>query len=415
MVAACIALAGCAHDVNSASEVPKPGPPLPSRPGATVWGVGIENLVLASHDGGATWTVQHREPLTEQSLPLLWNVAFGDARHGWAADRTLGVSSEMTLLATTDGGVSWEPRHLGALASTFDVVATDARHVWALGERHDVEPPASLLMATSDGGKSWHQEHVTTQGELSDIAFSDARHGWAVADGNRYGISLVYSTADGGRHWRLRHIARDVVLRRLATSDAQHCWLVGAASHGAVQPGEIVATSDGGDHWTTQVPNASEGFDDVAFPDARHGWAVGLGGLILDQQRGCHFGPAAERPPFRPDCRRLQRCHAWLRADRPSGHARHRKRREDLDCRHASRQVRRPFVWRRLLRTVGARHADGRPPAVRRAAAQTTLTSALSLTQVKGRAATKRRRAGVAWACRFVPLRGPPSTYLGPV
>jgi photosystem II stability/assembly factor-like uncharacterized protein len=286
MVAVCIALAGCARDVNRASEVPKPGPPLPSRPGATVWGVGIENIVLASHDGGATWTVQHREPLTEQSLPLLWNVAFGDARHGWAADRTLGVRSEMTLLATTDGGVSWEPQQLGALASTFDVVATDARHVWALGERHDAEPWASLLMATTDGGKSWQKEHVTTRGELSDIAFSDARHGWAVADVISYGVSLVYSTADGGRHWRLRHIARDIVLRRLATSDARHCWLVGMASHGAVQPGEIVATSDGGGHWTTQVSDASAGFDDVAFTDARHGWAVGLGGLILATSNG---------------------------------------------------------------------------------------------------------------------------------
>jgi len=301
VLAGCLTLASCSQDVSSSPELLTPGPRLPARPGATVWGVGIGNIVLASHDGGATWVVQHRESITDSSLPLLWNVAFGDAKHGWAADRTLGIRAPMTLLATTDGGATWEPERLGVNASAVDVAATDARHVWALGERHDVEPWTSRLMVTSDGGKSWHEDHVTTQGELADVVFSDARHGWAVANAFRTTESLIYATVDGGRHWHLQHSIRDSVARRLATSDARHCWLVGTAVHTDLisQPGLIVATSDGGEHWTTQVADAPEGIGDVSFSDARHGWAVGPGGLILAtqnggatwvrQRSGCHY------------------------------------------------------------------------------------------------------------------------------
>ena len=96
-------------------------------------------------------------------MPLLSNIAFGDPKHGWAADRTSGARAEMTLLVTADGGVTSQPRHLGAIAGarmSWRPTPGTCR-AWRTPRRR---PQTSLLMATSDGGKSWHEEHVTRGG-----------------------------------------------------------------------------------------------------------------------------------------------------------------------------------------------------------------------------------------------------------
>ena len=282
---ACIVLAGCGRSASVPSERLTPGPPLPSRPGASVWGVGMPDLVLASEDGGATWTVRHRGTLTNQSTPILWNVSFGDAEHGWAAARSTAVQ-EATLLVTTDGGTTWKTQRTGASGKLLDVVASDAKHVWALGTSGPTQQPSSLLLATSDGGKTWHQQHVPVRVELSDIAFSDASHGWAVGSNHNRTVSFILSTTDGGQHWRLRHAAKGAILYRLASSDADHCWLVGSGVWGVQPPGIIVATSDGGTHWTTQLSSDRDNFQDIAFVDARNGWAVGSRGTIVATENG---------------------------------------------------------------------------------------------------------------------------------
>ena len=50
--------------------------------------------ILATSDGGATWTVQDKSA----TQPAFNGIAFSDATHGWA------VSFHSTIVATSTGG-----------------------------------------------------------------------------------------------------------------------------------------------------------------------------------------------------------------------------------------------------------------------------------------------------------------------
>ena len=63
------------------------------------WAVGHDAQILASSDGGATWTKQFEDLARE--APLL-DVRFIDAQHGFA------VGAYGALLETTDGGQHWQ-------------------------------------------------------------------------------------------------------------------------------------------------------------------------------------------------------------------------------------------------------------------------------------------------------------------
>jgi photosystem II stability/assembly factor-like uncharacterized protein len=69
-------------------------------------------------------------------------VSFVDAVHGWV------VGQEGTILATSDGGKTWSTERSGYHFTLSDVVFSDARHGWAVIQH-------SALLATRDGGHTW--------------------------------------------------------------------------------------------------------------------------------------------------------------------------------------------------------------------------------------------------------------------
>jgi photosystem II stability/assembly factor-like uncharacterized protein len=147
------------------------------------------------------------------------SVAWGDARHAWAA-------GSGGILASVNAGASWRLAFRGD-ASGIDAV--DATHAWGVGasgttvrttdglhwrslgvqhllrlsfvdrsngfalERDD------FLMRTRDGGASWAR--VTAPQRLQSLCFSDAHTGWVARAGT------VWTTRDGGSRWRARTLA----------------------------------------------------------------------------------------------------------------------------------------------------------------------------------------------------------------
>src|SRR6185295_3118953 len=71
---------------------------------------GGRGAIIATTDGGSTWTQQYQGRADIRSL------AFADEQHGWAVAST-------SLLRTTDGGVTWsrvaEPEGLLLTSVTF--------------------------------------------------------------------------------------------------------------------------------------------------------------------------------------------------------------------------------------------------------------------------------------------------------
>lgn len=103
--------------------------------------VGHDATILATHDGGATWTVAHFDPA---SRPL-YDLVFLDDQH------LIALGGYGSFLDSDDGGASWTPREfpVGALGQHFNSATTLANGTLLVaGER-------GLLMRSKDHGASW--------------------------------------------------------------------------------------------------------------------------------------------------------------------------------------------------------------------------------------------------------------------
>jgi photosystem II stability/assembly factor-like uncharacterized protein len=257
--------------------------------GWTVGGNGNGCVILATDNGGATWKAQ--DASSAGSSAELNKVAFVDAIHGWAVggDRSLSGGGAPVILATNDGGMTWEAQDAsGSNVSLSGVAFVDVAHGWAVGN-NDSGP---VILATSDGGATWETQYARTVGgnaPLSSVAFADATHGWAVgmSDQDEASTSVILATSDGGATWNVQDagaVARRAVLGTVTFVDVARGWAVGRSmkkeSDGSVTYSPLIlATSDGGATWTAQdatSAGSSAGLGSVAFADATHGWAVGV-------------------------------------------------------------------------------------------------------------------------------------------
>ena len=87
-------------------------------------------------DGGWFW----QNPLPQGND--LSCVAFSDAAHGWA------VGADGTILATSNGGATWSGQSSGTTSDLYGVAFSDASHGRAVGQRGTIlekSPPARLL------------------------------------------------------------------------------------------------------------------------------------------------------------------------------------------------------------------------------------------------------------------------------
>ena len=293
------------------------------------WAVGseLDAVILATTDGGITWRRQTVPP----GPVSLSAVAFTDASHGWALgvrEGRIGVITDAAIIATSDGGATWTVQKTPVGLGSMDGLAfPDARHGWAVGG-------AGTIIATSDGGASWSIQRE----DRSEGGESDNLHGVAFADQN-FGVAVgnsghMITTVDGGLNWLpriddpgsgsptgrdLRAVAYPGVghvcavgdggvvvggpfglqstgvnehpLRGVAFADASHGWAVGDNPADYVTPyqGVILATADGGANWTRQLADPDDdGVElfDVDCSDARHVWAVGYGGAIIASSSG---------------------------------------------------------------------------------------------------------------------------------
>jgi photosystem II stability/assembly factor-like uncharacterized protein len=173
---------------------------LNARQGWIAEGVSGRRHVFATTDGGATWK---KQSLTGYSD--IADIAFANPRDGWAVGDN-SLQDRATIFATTDGGANWTMQLTRAFPPTngqpfhnlVSVAVVDATHVWAVGAD-------GLILATSNGGQTWQQQSSGTAAWLGSVVFSDARHGWVVGetgDGNgNFVSSTILATTNGGASW----------------------------------------------------------------------------------------------------------------------------------------------------------------------------------------------------------------------
>ena len=270
------------------------------------WAVGKSSTILHTADGGATWKAQRSAIPPEKHL---FNVKVIDARTVWA------VGDWGAIEVTHDGGATWEDRSLGTVTAkvedsgarvsntlTDDVILyalsfPDPRHGFIAGE-------FGTLLATDDGGETWQKRDVGTEKTLFGVRFTTPDKGWVVGiDG------LILHTGDGGRSWKVQHgAARAESIEELAFLDTlKNPGLYDidvAGKYGVIvgDTGNVFTTTDGGDTWSVrELPEAQRlvWMRSVSLVPGTHGFAVGAGGFTAVVERDRLVLPA-DRAPSAP-------------------------------------------------------------------------------------------------------------------
>jgi photosystem II stability/assembly factor-like uncharacterized protein len=223
------------------------------------WSTG--GVVLASADGGATWERQGSGPFLN-----FMDIVFADRHHGWAVGDD-PMTQSVAIYRTVDGGATWRPCLERNYDRPFSAVAcTDAKHVWAI----HCSNGTGIIWRSSDGGKTW--SYYARSGLWSllvgDLSFVDASHGWTVSGWE------MRSTSNGGKTWKTLKSPTKQTLRGVSFIDVKRGWVVG-------ENGAVFATLNGGASWRRQDSGTTEALSHVEFVNRRCGWAVGSGGTII--------------------------------------------------------------------------------------------------------------------------------------
>lgn len=196
--------------------------------GNKVWAVGHDGTILASSDGGLTWTVQREEAWTQEGFdapdwtpryaaPLL-DVMFIDEQRGYA------IGAYSLLLRTDDGGETWQRVPLLGQTAEEDVPAESDPEAgggdeWTfdadelmLDEEEDphlnaiARTPSGLIMIVAergaafrsrDDGATWERISLPYEGSMFGVLVLGDQHLLA------YGLrGHVQETRDGGDSWQ---------------------------------------------------------------------------------------------------------------------------------------------------------------------------------------------------------------------
>lgn len=199
-----------------------------------------------------------RVELPGEVTPL--DVSFTDAKHGWL------VGKKSTLMETTDGGKTWEPRtlDLGTQVYNLSSVSFSGNEGWVVGE-------PSIMLHTTDGGKTWAQVPLSEQlpGTTRTIVALGKSAAELTTD-----VGAIYQTKDGGRNWQAMVQEAVGVLRNISRSPDGHYVSVSARGnfYSTWEPGQ--------DAWQPHNRNSSRRLQNMGFTSDGRLWLLARGGIV---------------------------------------------------------------------------------------------------------------------------------------
>jgi hypothetical protein len=167
-------------------------------------------LLLASEDGGATWT----EPYPRVRASALEQIQFVDFQHGWVAGVKLEpLPRDPFFLSTSDGGKTWRQTPLFE-----DSVFGSIQQFW-----FDSASSGELVLDRSQGATTRYERYASMTGGSS----------WELQQTNNQPIRLAKARPKETASWRVR---ADAEAYRVERRTAEGRWE--AAASFAIRAGE---------------------------------------------------------------------------------------------------------------------------------------------------------------------------------
>ena len=225
----------------------------PGEAAASGWAVGHDSLILATTDGGRTWSKQHQgDNLQDSFLDVL-------ALDG---SRIYAVGAYGLFVGSTDGGRTWAARKIGDTDSHFNRITRGASGaLYLAGER-------GLLLRSTDAGGTWTPLPPPYDGSFYGLLELQPRTLLA------YGLQgEVHRSDDDGATWRRIATPRPVLLATAATRGRELLF--------AGQARTLFVSPDGGATITAHpAPPATAIAELLPLPDGSL-LAVGEAGVSL--------------------------------------------------------------------------------------------------------------------------------------
>jgi len=161
--------------------------------------VGSPTNMMASHDGGLTWTSNSMD----KDSKMLFDIKMFDKNNGIvcaASDGDLEKSNAL-ILKTSDGGKTWKKVYQsnrpfeGTWKASFPT--REVGYVTIQSYNPDPNVKQQRIAKTIDGGETWNEINLVEDAEAREfgIGFIDENHGFVGT------MNTGYETKDGGKTW----------------------------------------------------------------------------------------------------------------------------------------------------------------------------------------------------------------------
>jgi photosystem II stability/assembly factor-like uncharacterized protein len=225
--------------------------------GAVVAKASNEGAILASGDGGTTWTLQD----TVHGVDDMGPIDCPSDTHCFAAGDRVFSHEPPLLLSTTDGGKTWKTQVMASDVAELDAISCSSNNLdcWLVGAQLETE--GDLITATTNWGKSWKVQDRSSMEVSMGVTFGIACTSDADCVIVGYG---GLTTSDGGSLW-VKHSLPGGELNAVSCASENQCVAEGEVTSAIPSntSTDIATSNDGGAIWKSRVSKVGGGVGDL--------------------------------------------------------------------------------------------------------------------------------------------------------